>query len=53
MPTPKPAPFSNSAPMPDASDKTLLEQFASVFVGHGVEFLVIGGQAEYLFGATT
>jgi predicted nucleotidyltransferase len=33
------------------SDASLLEQFAEVFARHGVEFLVIGGQAENLMGS--
>ena len=37
--------------MPDESPPTRLESLAQLFARHGVEFLVIGGQAEYLFGS--
>src|SRR3954454_22212943 len=37
--------------MPDESPKARLERIAEIFVRHGVEFIVIGGQAEYLFGS--
>ena len=40
--------------MPDASsqtDPTRLERAARLFRRHGAEFIVIGGQAEYLFGS--
>ena len=38
--------------MPEESPLSLLEQIAALFVSRGVEFLVIGGQAEYLFGSS-
>jgi predicted nucleotidyltransferase len=28
-----------------------LEHFARIFIEHGVQFIVIGGQAEYIFGS--
>jgi hypothetical protein len=37
--------------MPDASPKSILEEIASLLCANSVEFLVIGGQAEYLFGS--
>ena len=37
--------------MPDSSRKSQLEQIVELFTRHGVEFLVIGGQAEALFGS--
>ncbi|HEY1629295.1 MAG TPA: hypothetical protein VGF52_05520 [Tepidisphaeraceae bacterium] len=33
------------------SDPTRLEQAAAALQKHGVEFIVIGDQAEYLFGS--
>lgn len=35
----------------DTDEKSPLEQVAEVLVRHGVEFIVIGGQAETLFGS--
>ncbi len=32
-------------------DKSRLEQIAELLTAHGVRFIVIGGQAEYLFGS--
>ena len=37
--------------MPDAGDRSALEQIVDLFAKHGVEFVVIGGQAEALFGS--
>jgi predicted nucleotidyltransferase len=37
--------------MPDDSNTTRLERAAAVLVPHGVRFIVIGGQAEYIFGS--
>lgn len=37
--------------MPDASPTARLEAVCQLLVRHGVDFLVIGGQAEYLFGS--
>jgi predicted nucleotidyltransferase len=37
--------------MPDESPKARLERIAEIFVRHGVRFIVIGGQAEYIFGS--
>src|SRR5215207_7774720 len=37
--------------MPDASKPTRLETICGLLGRHGVEFIVIGGQAEYLFGS--
>jgi hypothetical protein len=37
--------------MPDEPKPTRLEAIAALFARQGVEFLVIGGQAEYLFGS--
>lgn len=34
-----------------SDEQSLLESFADVLVRHGVEYLVIGGQAESLFGS--
>ena len=36
--------------MGDAPEKSPLQRIAELFTAHGVEFLVIGGQAETLFG---
>jgi hypothetical protein len=36
--------------MSDASAKSTLERIARVLADHQVEFLVVGGQAEYIFG---
>ena len=38
--------------MGDYTGKSSLEQFAEVLIAHGVEFVVIGGQAEILFGSS-
>lgn len=35
----------------ESTEPTRLEEIAELFARHGVEFLVIGGQAEYLFGS--
>jgi predicted nucleotidyltransferase len=35
----------------DESNRASLEEIAALLVARGVEFLVIGGQAEYLFGS--
>ncbi len=37
--------------VPDASDKTPFEQVMELLVSHGVDSIVIGGQAEYLHGS--
>jgi predicted nucleotidyltransferase len=37
--------------MGDSPDKSQLQQISNLLVAHGVEFLVIGGQAETLFGS--
>jgi predicted nucleotidyltransferase len=37
--------------MQDRTDPTRLERAARLMRSHGVEFVVIGGQAEYLFGS--
>lgn len=37
--------------MPERTDPTRLERAAAALAKHGVEFVVIGGQAEYLFGS--
>ena len=37
--------------MPDESNVTRLEACCRLLAKYGVEFLVIGGQAEYLFGS--
>jgi predicted nucleotidyltransferase len=37
--------------MSDAPPQTRLEQVISLFNRHGVKFIVIGGQAEYIFGS--
>ena len=37
--------------MPSGSDPTRLERAAGLMTRHNVEFIVIGGQAEYLFGS--
>ena len=37
--------------MPESKDKSRLEQIAELFYSHDVRFIVIGGQAEYLFGS--
>jgi predicted nucleotidyltransferase len=36
--------------MPDESAKSALERIAQTLADHGVDFLVVVGQAEYLFG---
>ncbi|HEX8524903.1 MAG TPA: hypothetical protein VF669_21820 [Tepidisphaeraceae bacterium] len=36
--------------MSEQLPESILEQIAKHLIRHGVEFLVIGGQAEYLFG---
>ena len=41
----------DSASMPESTDPSRLERIAEVLLRHGVEFIVIGGQAEYLFGS--
>src|SRR2546425_268926 len=38
--------------MGDYTEKSSLEQFAEIFISHGVEFIVVGGQAEILFGSS-
>ena len=38
--------------MGDYTGKSSLEQFAEVFISHGVEFIVVGGQAEILLGSS-
>src|SRR5437870_4361307 len=38
--------------MADYTEKSSLEQFAEVLISHGVEFIVVGGQAEILFGSS-
>jgi predicted nucleotidyltransferase len=37
--------------MTQGFDKSRLEKIVAFFVAHGVRFIVIGGQAEYLFGS--
>lgn len=37
--------------MPDESPTTRLERLTALLDRHGVEFLIIGGQAEWLFGS--
>ncbi len=37
--------------MPDGSDKSPFETIFELFARHGVEFIVVGGQAEYLHGS--
>jgi hypothetical protein len=37
--------------MCDASEKSALEQIVELLAAHGVEILIIGGQAEALFGS--
>jgi hypothetical protein len=37
--------------MAGETEKSDLERIAEVFVAHGVEFIVIGGQAEALYGS--
>ena len=37
--------------MPDASRESPLETFCHAFESHGVEYVVIGGQAEFLHGS--
>ena len=37
--------------MPESKNKSRLEQIAELFISHDVRFIVIGGQAEYLFGS--
>src|SRR5665213_1642990 len=37
--------------MPENNPPARLEQFASRLLKHGVRFIVIGGQAEYIFGS--
>lgn len=37
--------------MAEPSEKSQLQQIAEILVAHGVEFLVVGGQAEALFGS--
>jgi predicted nucleotidyltransferase len=37
--------------MPNQSTNSRLETIAAIFLRHGVRFIVIGGQAEYLFGS--
>ncbi|HEY8665848.1 MAG TPA: hypothetical protein VIL86_04240 [Tepidisphaeraceae bacterium] len=37
--------------MPEKNDPTRLERAAALLARHGVKFIVIGGQAEYLFGS--
>lgn len=36
--------------MPDATEKIAFERIVDLLVRHGVEFIVIGGQAEVLMG---
>ncbi|GMU81265.1 MAG: hypothetical protein AMXMBFR47_11360 [Planctomycetota bacterium] len=36
--------------MPEPAGKSTLRQFAEILCAHGVEFIVIGGQAEILMG---
>ena len=38
--------------MSDESTPSRLERIVDVLLEQGVEFLVIGGQAEYLFGSS-
>lgn len=38
--------------MPDESNKSELEQLIDVFLKHDVQFIVIGGQAEWLHGSS-
>jgi predicted nucleotidyltransferase len=37
--------------MAEETSKSSLERIVEVFISHGVEFLVIGGQAETLYGS--
>ena len=37
--------------MAGETDKSALEEFAEIFLSYGVEFIVIGGQAETLLGS--
>jgi predicted nucleotidyltransferase len=37
--------------MEENSEKSPLQQIAEHFASHGVEFLIVGGQAEILFGS--
>ena len=37
--------------MPESGRKSYLEQIVEIFARHGVEYLIIGGQAEALFGS--
>lgn len=42
---------NDSSRMPDETDKSALEKIAAVFEAYHVEFMVVGGQAEVLFGS--
>lgn len=37
--------------MAEPNEKSALQRIAEILVAHGVEFLVVGGQAETLFGS--
>ena len=37
--------------MPEKSNNTKLERIAILLQRHGVQFIVIDGQAEYIFGS--
>ena len=37
--------------MSEDSQRSALEQISEILVSEGVEFMVIGGQAEWLFGS--
>jgi len=37
--------------MPDETEKSALERISEILLAEGVEFIVVGGQAEWLFGS--
>ena len=37
--------------MSEETEKTALERISEILISEGVEFIVVGGQAEWLFGS--
>jgi len=43
---------SNFVDMPDETEKSALEGISEILLAEAVEFIVVGGQAEWLFGSS-
>src|SRR5215831_6464135 len=43
--------YCGSVSMSEETEKSTLERIAEILISEGVEFIVVGGQAEWLFGS--